>query len=442
MVLGWRGFHPKGYLEPIMSDSPTPKGSIQAVKGTMDVLPAAAPPYQFVEQTARELFPLYGYGEIRTPILEPTELFARSVGEASDIVVSKQMYTFTDPGDRLNTMRPEGTAGVVRALIEAGTFKETSQQKVFYIGPMFRYEKPQKGRLRQFTQIGIEFFGVDHPAADAEIVTLSWELLRGVGFRDLVVKLNNIGDRESRQAYNDALRAAIAAQDGWCEQCRQRAALNPMRVFDCKVESCRERVAKLPRVVDSLNERSRSHHETVCRLLDAAGVAWELDPELVRGLDYYSQTVFEVVQGGLGAQNAVLGGGRYDYLVEELGGPPTPGVGMSIGLERLILAMEANGIAPPAQEPPEFYLLAMDEASLVEVGRLAHLSRKNGNRTAFDCQPRSARAGMKAANRTGAQVAIIMGEDELSRRVVQWKNLQSGEQVELSLTEAENNLAR
>ena len=220
--------------------------AIQAIRGTKDIFGPEMRAFQFVEEKARELFALYGYSEIRTPVLEATELFARSVGEASDIVVSKQMYTFTDPGDRSNTMRPEGTAGVVRALVECGAFKETSQQKVWYTGPMFRYEKPQKGRLRQFTQIGVEFFGVAHPGADAEIVILSAQLLRAIGFTDLTVKVNNIGDRESRAAYNSALRDAIAGATGWCEQCVERARVNPMRVFDCKVDGCQALVAKLP----------------------------------------------------------------------------------------------------------------------------------------------------------------------------------------------------
>lgn len=423
-----------------MSENAAAKQMIQAVKGTKDVLPDEARYFQFVENAARELFARYGYREIRTPVLEPTELFARSVGEASDIVVSKQMYTFTDPGDRSNTMRPEGTAGVVRALVENGTFKETSQQKVFYIGPMFRYEKPQKGRLRQFTQIGVEFFGVPHPAADAEVIILSAELLKAVGFRDISVKINNIGDRECRRAYNEILRAAITEAKGWCPQCLQRAGINPMRVFDCKVEACAELVRALPSVFDHLNEASRDHAQFVCEILDAAQVPIELDTDLVRGLDYYSQTVFEVVNTGLGSQNAMLGGGRYDYLVEELGGPPTPGVGMSIGLERLIMAMQAAGIEPPPARRPDFYMLALDNESMVTVSRLAGLARQHGHHVVFDCQPRSARAGMKAADRCGAAAGIIIGAAELERRVAQWKNLESGEQVELSLDEVERNL--
>ncbi|MBX7246910.1 MAG: histidine--tRNA ligase [Candidatus Sumerlaeaceae bacterium] len=426
------------------------KSQISAIRGMEDILPALARHYQFVEGQARELFDRYGYGEIRTPVLEPTELFARTVGDSSDIVVSKQMYTFTDPGERSNTMRPEGTAGVVRALIESGLLKETSQQKLFYVGPMFRYEKPQKGRQRQFTQIGMELFGVAHAAADAEVITMCYHLLRRVGFNDIVVKLNNLGDPGDRKGFNDRLREAIlevvasARESGkyaeWCEQWQDLAAINPMRVFDTKVEECRPYLSSLPRVVDYVGEEARNHFDVVTALLAQAGVPFEVDRELVRGLDYYTRTVFEIVQTGLGAQNAILGGGRYDNLVEELGGPPTPAVGMAIGVERLIMAMQAQGIKLPPSPPPAFYVLALDDESLPTAYRLAELARSSGQRVAFDCQPKSAKAGLRSANRSKAQIAVIVGADELSRGVAQWKNLESGEQIELLMAEIERNL--
>lgn len=449
-----------------MSDKPGEKKSIlQAIKGMEDLLPVEAANYDFVESTARSLFALYGYGEVRTPILEPTELFARSVGEASDVVVSKQMYTFVDPGERSNTIRPEGTAGVVRALIERGTFKEQPQHKLFYIGPMFRYEKPQKGRLRQFHQIGTEFFGVAHPAADVEVIALCDTYLRKLGFTNIVTKVNNIGCHDCRKAYNAMLRETILSSAGvppalslsnvadtqsattvvaseprtvknhWCDQCLERARVNPMRVFDCKVPKCNELVAALPRMSAYLCEACRTHFTGVVRLLDAAKVPYELDESLVRGFDYYTRTVFEVMQGNIGAQSAILGGGRYDYLVEELGGPPTPAVGFGIGIERLLLAMDANGIAFPQAEPPELYALALDEDSLPAVFALVQREREAGKRVAFDCQPRSAKAGLKAANRVGAQTAIIVGKDELARGIAQRKNLSTGEQTEIPLSE-------
>ncbi|MGI8905818.1 MAG: histidine--tRNA ligase [Candidatus Sumerlaeaceae bacterium] len=438
---------------------------LQAIKGMEDLLPTEAAKYDYVESTARNLFPLYGYGEIRTPILESTELFARSVGDASDVVVSKQMYTFVDAGERSNTMRPEGTAGVVRALIEHGTLKEQPQQKLFYIGPMFRYEKPQKGRLRQFHQIGTEFFGVAHPGADVEIIALCDTYLRKLGFRNIVTKVNNIGCRECRKAYNAMLRETIqssasvppaastsnaalaqshaataapssrSAQNQWCEQCLERARVNPMRVFDCKVARCNQLVAALPRMKDYLCEACRTHFAGVVRLLDAAKIPYELDESLVRGFDYYTRTVFEVMQGNIGAQSAILGGGRYDYLVEELGGPPTPGVGFGIGIERLLLAMEANGLTFPALAAPEIYALALDEESIPAIFAYVQRAREGGKRVAFDCQPRSAKAGLKAANRVGAQVAVIVGSDEVIRGVAQRKNLSTGEQTEVPLAE-------
>lgn len=435
-----------------MEEKVEEKASLQALRGMKDVLMPEVRLYQLVESKARELFDLYGYSEIRTPILESTELFARSVGEASDIVVSKQMYTFTDPGERQNTMRPEGTAGVVRALIESGLFKETSQQKVYYIGPMFRYEKPQKGRLRQFSQVGIEFFGVPHPAADVEVIALASRLLSETGFKELSVKLNNIGCRECRKDYNDKLRDVIqehatsSKSDGgewqsWCDQCLQRAELNPMRVFDCKVESCRSLLASLPRIGEYVCQGCKDHFDSVLNLLEIAEVPHEVDPELVRGLDYYSQTVFEIVQGGLGAQNTVLGGGRYNYLVEDLGGPPTPGAGFGIGIERLVLAMQAQEIPAPPPPEIEYYVLALDEQSVPAVVKLAELARRSNVRVAFDCQPKGARAGLKAANRSGARVALLIGADELANNVAQWKNLESGEQMELDMAEVERNIS-
>lgn len=426
-----------------MSDVSPQREALQAIRGMNDILPNQVVYFQFLENIARELFDLYGYREIRTPILEPTELFDRSAGEASDVVVSKQMYTFQDPGERMNTMRPEGTAGVVRALVQSGLLKETSQQKLYYSGPMFRYEKPQKGRFRQFTQVGLEFFGVAHPAADVEVIILCDTYLRRLGFSDISLKLNSIGCRQCRADYNQKLREAISAASGagWCEYCLRRAELNPMRVFDCKVEQCKTLVEDLPRISGSVCTECGEHFASVKNLLDAAGVKYELDDELVRGFDYYSRTVFEIVQGGLGAQNAVLGGGRYDYLVEELGGPATPAVGMSVGVERLIMAMQSIGIELPGGPRAEYYILALDEQSLPTAQRLAQFARSCGVRVCFECQPKSARAGLKAANRSGAGIALIVGADELSRDSAQWKNLETGEQMELLLTEIERNVS-
>lgn len=410
--------------------------ALKALKGMEDILPEQALKFQHVEQTARELFDCYGYGEIRTPLLERTELFARSAGEASDIMVSKQMYTFTDEGDRSNTLRPEGTAGVVRAMIEHGAFKVLPIHKLYYTGSMFRYEQPQKGRQRQFNQIGIEFFGVASAAADVEVISLCDQLLKKLGFQNIITKINTIGCPDCRKAYNEKLRAAILEKpEGWCEQCIERARVNPMRVFDCKVPHCAELVASLPRVNESVCGECRSHFEQVIAMLNAAGIAYEADDSLVRGFDYYTRTVFEVMQGNIGAQSAILGGGRYDGLVGELGGPATPAVGMGIGLERLILAMEANGISFPDAPRPDFYALAMDEESLADVSSLVHNLRGNGVRVAFDCQPRGMNAGLKAANRYHAREILILGSNERERGIILRKNLETGEQTETTIAD-------
>lgn len=427
------------------------KTSIHAIRGTMDVLPGETQYYQFVEKTARTLFDLYGYREIRTPVIEPTELFARTIGDSTDIVVSKQMYTFLDQGERSNTLRPEGTAGVVRALIESGLLKESSMQKLYYSGPMFRYEKPQKGRFREFTQIGVEMFGVQHPAADAEIVLVCCKLLERLGFADVHVKINNIGCRECRRFYNTVLREAILSvpvrrnSDGaplpnWCSHCLKRADVNPMRVFDCTVGECARLAADLPRVSDHVCPVCHDHFDSTINLLEASGLHCEVAYDLVRGLDYYTRTVFEIVEGGLGSQNAVIGGGRYDDLVEDLGGPPTPAVGMSIGVERLVMAMQENAIPAPPDKPSDFYILALDEQSVPTAMHLAEVARSHHVVVTFDCQPKSARAGLKAANKSGARVALIVGAEELANDSAQWKNLDSGEQMELPLQEIERNL--
>lgn len=407
---------------------------IQSVKGTVDILPSDALRFQYVEQTARRVFERYTYAEIRTPILETTELFARSAGEASDVVVSKQMYTFDDAGGRSNTMRPEGTAGVVRAMVEHGEFKKMPIHKLWYGGPMFRYEQPQKGRQRQFHQLGVEFFGVANPAADVDVIALCDQLLKELGFTNIVTKINTIGCPSCRGAYNDRLRAAILAEpEGWCGQCQHRAVVNPMRVFDCKVDQCTTRVQSLPRVNESVCEECRAHFDQVVAMLNAAGIAHEPDDNLVRGFDYYTRTVFEVMQGNIGAQSAILGGGRYDGLVEELGGPPTPAVGMGIGMERLLLAMEANGIEFPEPQRPDFYALALDKESLPLVTSAVARLRGLGRSVVFDCQPRKMDAGLKAANRAGAQFLLMMGSNERERGILARKDLQTGVQDELRL---------
>ncbi len=410
---------------------------VQAIKGMNDIFGEDARYFQFLESTADDLFTEYGYSQMRTPILEPTELFYRSVGESSDIVVNKQMYTFVDAGERSNTMRPEGTAGVIRSVIEHGLLKEQPVQKLWYHGPMFRYEKPQKGRLRQFNQIGIEVFGIPTPAADAEVILLCAHLLKLLGFKDVIIKLNNLGDPEDRKKYNEALRdILLSSKAQWCEQCVERARINPMRVFDCKIESCRELVKTLPRINEFANKYACTHFKTVTDILEACGIKWELDTELVRGLDYYCRTVFEVIQIGTGAQSAVAGGGRYDNLVEELGGPAICGVGMAIGVERLIIAMKSQGLRPPPETVPFCYCFANDEPSLVYMFSFVEKVRSKRKDILFDLHPRSFKAGLKNANRCGAKLVAIAGSAEITERIILIKSLATGNQEKLSFDAA------
>lgn len=419
------------------------KHTIQGVKGMEDILPADAAYYQFIEAAARAVFALYGYSEIRTPILEPTELFSRSVGDSSDIVVSKQMYTFTDPGERSNTMRPEGTAGVVRAVVEHGLLKENPTRKLWYSGQMFRYEKPQKGRLRQFNQLGLEAFGYTHPAADAEIIAMVCRVLARIGFANIVVKLNNLGDKQDRATYNEALRAALAESmtaAPWCDQCKTRALLNPMRVFDCKEPRCQELATTLPRIEQFINPEAKAHFATVTSLLDICNIAWTLDENLVRGLDYYCRTVFEFTQEGTGAQSAVGGGGRYDGLVEELGGPTSPGVGVGLGVERLIIAMKAQGIMPAETAQPELFIAALDEVAIPAVFALTEKARAAQIPVAFDLQPKSLKATLKSANRINAKTCVFVGPTEVEQQRVIWKNLTTGEQESLTFSQTEERL--
>ena len=329
-------------------------------------------------------------------------------------------------------MRPEGTAGVVRSIIEHGLLKEQPIQKLWYCGPMFRYEKPQKGRLRQFNQIGVESFGVQNPAADAEIIIMCVRLLGKLGFKDICVDLNNLGDKDDRRRYNEELRRIlqedIAKGSQWCEQCRNRATVNPMRVFDCKEPGCRELLSTLPQISDFINDEAKQHFDTVTKILDQCQIKWSLNPDLVRGLDYYCRTVFEIVQTGTGAQSAVAGGGRYDGLIEELGGPATCGIGWAIGMERLIIAMKAQQLAPELQAPSQIHGFALDQTSLLYMFSIVEKLRADGKTIRFDLTPKSVKAGLKAASKGGNTLAIFAGENEVSNQQIVVKHLTSGEQ--------------
>lgn len=380
------------------------------------MLPDVARAWERLSSTAHALFARYGYEPIYTPLFEHTELFARGIGEATDIV-TKEMYTFADRSGRSLTLRPEGTAGVVRAAIEHSLVPQGAVAKYYYAGPMFRYERPQKGRMRQFWQIGVELLGAAEPSADAEVIALLVRYFESLGLPRERMRLlvNSMGDEACRPAYRDSVAAYIRAhEDSLCEECRRRADTNPLRAFDCKNEGCQAVMAGAPRISDALCDECREHYEAVKRRLDALGVTYEEEPRLVRGLDYYTRTVFEVQAEGLGAQNAIGGGGRYDGLFATLGGPPTPGLGFALGFERTLLALRAAGVEPGAAEGVAAYVAAVDESARDAVFGLAMALRDAGVAAELDHRGRSLKAQLKQADKLGARVAVIVGPDELA----------------------------
>lgn len=403
---------------------------IQAVRGTKDLLSGEIEYYQYLEQLAHKVFSAFDYDEIRTPLFEMTNLFVRSIGEETDIV-SKEMYTFQDKKGRSLTLRPEGTAPVVRAIIEHNLLQDRGMKKFYYIGPMFRYERPQFGRQRQFYQIGVEIFGCAEPSADAEVISLSSYFLEQVGFKDFATRVNTVGCPECRKEYNKLLRTYLNQRENeLCDDCKRRAKINPLRVFDCKNSSCKKAIADAPKIKPNVCEKCAEHFNGLLRFLDALKVKYVVDENLVRGFDYYTRTVFETVLSGLGAQDAVLGGGRYDNLVAELGGPPTPGIGMSFGVERLVLAMKNNNISLPEDfvRKVDCYVIALEETALMECTKIADMLRRMGKRTRFDGTPRSLKSGLRSANRSNARFALIIGEQELNEQTILIKDLQSGKQ--------------
>lgn len=397
----------------------------QAMRGTRDVLPGEIEAWQAVEDAARRLSSRYGLREIRTPLFEATELFARGVGDSTDIV-RKEMYTFPDRKGRSLTLRPEGTAGVARALIEAGLAQPDRLHRLYYLGPMFRYDRPQAGRYRQFHQWGAEVVGTASPWADVETILLLVDLLTDLGLEGLIVKLNSVGDGTCRPAYQEKLKEILTPRRAeLCADCQERLDRNPLRVLDCKVPSCREIVKGLPPMLDFLCDACRAHFETVKSGVTAAGVRYEIDPGLVRGLDYYTRTAFEVHHGKLGAQSAVGGGGRYDGLIHELGGAQVPAVGFSMGIERTLLALEEEGRTPQA-ETVAIYLVR-GQGLGGDAARLARRLRKRWT-VYLDFEERGLGAQLKQADKLGARVAVILGEDEAKSGEASIKDLGSGEQ--------------
>lgn len=407
---------------------------IRAVRGVKDILPGDVEKWQFVERIAREVFERYGYAEIRVPIFEHTHLFARSIGETTDIV-EKEMYSFEDQGGEKLTLRPEATAGICRAYVEHRLFQQPGFVKLYCIGPMFRYERPQAGRFRQFYQIDVEAIGEGSPAVDAEVLTMLMTFLRRLGLPKLELHLNSLGDAVCRPRYREALQDYIRTYlDRLCSECQRRHERNPLRVLDCKKEGCRTVMQGAPQTAEFLCPACREHFDTVTGLLGAVGIEYVLDPRLVRGLDYYTRTTFEVSAEGLGAQNSVTGGGRYDGLIEEIGGPPTPGIGFAIGFERLVTVLEHNGLLTPGPRP-DVFVAPLGATALPEAFALVERLRSAGLWAEMGYDDKSLKSQLRRANKMGAAFALLLGERELAARKVALKDMQGGEQEEVSLDE-------
>ena len=402
---------------------------LTAVRGVKDILPEESPNWRGAEHLAREIFTRYGYGEIRVPVFERTELFSRGIGEGTDIV-SKEMYTFKDKGGDSITLRPEATASICRAYVQNGLHNRPGVSKLFCIGPMFRYERPQAGRLRQFHQIDAEVFGAEDPAIDAELIVMLMEFLDAMGVEGLALQINNLGDKECRPAYATALKEFLQLETKHLgSEIAERIERNPLRFLDSKDPDHQEVIARAPRIDAFWNDACRAHLSSVCEFLEGAGVTYAINPRLVRGLDYYCLTVFEVTSENLGAQNAVCGGGRYDGLVEELGGPPTPAIGFAIGMERLLQL--AGEKAPAPQEGTQVYIVALGDAAQRQVFELASELRAQGIRTERSFGGGSMKSQMKRADRSGAAFVLLLGDDEAAKGVVSVRHMAESRQIEV-----------
>ena len=414
---------------------------INIPKGTKDVLPAEAYKWHFVENTARRIAALYGLKEIRTPVFEHTELFLRGVGDTTDIV-NKEMYTFLDKGERSITLKPEGTAGVVRSFIENGGGGGVLPQKMYYITPVFRYERPQAGRLREHHQFGVEIFGGKGAETDAEVILLARDYIAALGVEGVELNLNSIGCKHCRPKFNEALREYLRPHlSEMCPTCNARFEKNPLRILDCKEEKCAAINAGAPRSVDFLCDECREHFEKLKAILDDCGVAYTLNPKLVRGLDYYSKTVFEFVSTSIGAQGTVLGGGRYDTLLENLGGPSVPAVGFGSGIERMLLVLENTGKTIPQEAPLGVYAAGLDEAGRRAAFLLVQELRKKGISADFDHAARSVKAQFKYAGKVGARFVVAIGSNELESGMYTIKDMAASASESVAAADAAAYLA-
>jgi len=408
---------------------------IKAITGTKDILPVDIAKWQYLEKLLRETFQLFNYREIRTPIFEETSLFARGIGEETDIV-SKEMYTFKDRSETSITLRPENTAGVVRSFIEQSLGAQQSLNKLYYIGPMFRQERPQAGRLRQFHQFGAEALGSTSPLLDAEMIEIAYHILRSLGLKNLVVKINSLGIPEIRENYKNILREYLKdKKEKLSEESRRRFDTNILRIFDSKIEVDQLIMKNAPLLIDHLDDQSKNDFQVVKSYLEKTGIPFEVDPALVRGLDYYTKTTFEIVSGSVGSQSALCGGGRYDLLVAELGGKQTPGVGFAAGMERILLACENEKTLNLPADMIDFYFIKVEannnsETNLdLEIINLASLLRRENICCEYDYLNRSIKAQMREANKLNARFVIFVGGDEFNRGELNVKNLASGQQV-------------
>lgn len=405
----------------------------KAIKGTKDVLPKDVHKNQYIEATALDIASKFGYKEIRTPVFEHTELFQRGVGDTTD-VVQKEMYTFDDKGGRSITLRPEVTAGAVRSYLENGLCNEALPQKVCYLTSCYRYEKPQAGRLREFHQFGVECFGSASPLADAEIIALAKSLFDTLGVKDLSLEINSIGCPTCRAEYHKALKEYFSSRkDELCDTCKSRLDRNPMRILDCKSPICHEIAEGAPVVIEYLCDECKEHFENVQKYLKAQNIEYTINPQIVRGLDYYTKTVFEFVSNSIGAQGTVCGGGRYDGLVEELGGQHTPSLGFAMGIERLMLLMEAQGCEFPEAEKPDLFIVALGEKATLKAVEIAKDMREEGFSALLDLNQRSVRAQMKYADKLGAKFNVVIGDNEVEAKTAKLKNMQTGEETEINL---------
>lgn len=416
-------------------------------RGTSDILPSDTPLWQYIEKKAREISSLYGYGEIRFPTFEATELFARGMGDTTD-VVQKEMYTFLDKDGRSMTLRPEGTAGVVRSVIENGLCGEAMPLKLCYFTSCFRYEKPAAGRYREFYQFGTELFGSDSPESDASVIALAFEFIRSLGIKDARLKINSIGCRSCRPAFRAALVDYFGAhRDEICDTCKTRLETNPLRILDCKSPVCGKLALDAPKVTEHLCPDCQRHLDTLCSLLDSMGIEYELDTGIVRGLDYYTRTVFEIIgpvdtdkKSGEIKRLAILAGGRYDGLVEEIGGPKLPGIGFAAGMDRLVASMKLSDI-PLIQKPsPRLYIAALGERARAEALVIVQRLRADGIYAESDIVGRSLKAQMKYADKIGAEYTAIIGDSEIDSQKAVLKNMKTSEQSEISLSELASSL--